>query len=112
MKGSTPMAPDTPPNTKQNRDGRTFEVPCTVEIEHTAESLHAHVDLDGFEPGPGDRVRLIGPPISVPYGERRVINCRASVTRANRWQRLWALIGSYLSLTELYEVSFSGGRVR
>ncbi len=26
---------------------RRIEVPCTVEIEQTAESLHAHVTLDG-----------------------------------------------------------------
>ena len=33
---------------------KTFDVPCTVEIEHTPESLHAHVEIDGdftIEPG-------------------------------------------------------------
>jgi hypothetical protein len=29
---------------------------CTVDIENTAERLHAHVMLDGYEPGPGDEV--------------------------------------------------------
>ena len=34
---------------------RTVTVPCTVEIEQTPESLHAHVTLDaGFEIEPGD----------------------------------------------------------
>ena len=33
------------------------EVPCTVEIEQTPESLHAHVTLEaGFEIEPGDAV--------------------------------------------------------
>ena len=26
---------------------RRFECPCTIEIENTPESLHAHVELDG-----------------------------------------------------------------
>jgi hypothetical protein len=34
---------------------RTVEVPCTLEIEHTPDSLHAHVELDGIEVGPGRR---------------------------------------------------------
>ena len=35
---------------------RSFDVPCTVEIEQTSETLHAHVVLDGdIEIKPGDR---------------------------------------------------------
>ena len=34
-----------------------FEFPCTMEIEHTPESLHAHVEIDGdFVVEPGDEV--------------------------------------------------------
>ena len=29
------------------------EVPCTVEIEHSFDSLHAYVELEGVEIGPG-----------------------------------------------------------
>ena len=32
------------------------EVPCTVDIEQTPESLHAYVELHGIEIGPGDEV--------------------------------------------------------
>ena len=46
--------------TNLSRGERTFQVPCTVEIEHTAESLHAHVELEGVEAGPGDRVIVQG----------------------------------------------------
>jgi hypothetical protein len=89
---------------------RTFEVPCTVEIEHSAESLHAHVNLQGVEAGPGDQVIVHGAPISVPYGERQIFQCRATVTRATALGRLRARIEGYLELTELYEVGFSDGR--
>lgn len=93
-----------------HRGERTFQVPCTVEIEHTAESLHAHVELDGYEAGPGDRVVVHGAPVHVPFGERRVVSCHATVTRAGPLGRLRARVEGYLELTELYEVGFSEGR--
>ena len=38
---------------------RSFEVPCTVEIEQTSETLHAHVVLDGnIQIQPGDEVTV------------------------------------------------------
>ena len=38
-----------------------FDVPCTIEIENTFDSLHAHVDLDGeVLIGPGDVVLVKG----------------------------------------------------
>ena len=92
------------------RSGRTFQVPCTVEIEHSPESLHAHVDLKGFDVGPGDRVVILGPPIHVSYGERRTVNRRATVVRATALGRLKAKVEGYLELTDLYEVGFSEGR--
>jgi hypothetical protein len=92
------------------RTGRTFQVPCTVEIEHTAESLHAHVELDGVEAGPGDRVIVHGAPTAIPFGERKTFHCQATVTRASMIGRVRARIEGYLELTELYEVGFSDGR--
>ena len=36
---------------------QTFDAPCVVEIGHTAESLFAHVEIDGdFEIRAGDQV--------------------------------------------------------
>jgi hypothetical protein len=96
--------------TQPAQSGRTFQVPCTVEIEHTAESLHAHVELEGVEAGPGDRVIVHGAPTGIPFGERKVFHCHATVTRAGRLGRLRAQIEGYLELTELYEVGFSDGR--
>lgn len=87
-----------------------IEVPCTVEIEHSPESLHAFVELDGVEIGPGDQVIVHGAPTSVPYGDKIVAQCSATVIRASALDRLKARIEGYLELTELYEVGFSGGR--
>ena len=89
---------------------RMFDVPCTVEIENSAETLHAHVELEGFEVGPGDEVIVHGAPTNVPFGERVVARCHATVRRAGPLDRLKAKVEGYLELTELYEVSFSSGR--
>lgn len=88
----------------------TIEVPCTIEIENTFESLHAHVDLDGgIEIQPGDEVLVHGDPIRVPFGEKRTLRRTATVTRANWLERTLTKITARFELTELYEVSFSSG---
>ncbi|MBV9075910.1 MAG: hypothetical protein JO048_00315 [Methylobacteriaceae bacterium] len=89
---------------------RKIEVPCTVEIEHTAESLHAHVELMGAEAEPGDEVIVHGAPATVPFGEKLFLHCRATVIRAGVWSRMKARLEGYGELTELFEVSFSSGR--
>lgn len=89
---------------------RTLAVPCTVEVEHTSEFLHAHVVLEGVNVGPGDEVRVINAPTEVAFGERVVCQRRAMVTRAGWLTRLWTRLAGHLELTELYEVSFSSRR--
>ena len=88
----------------------TRRVPCTVDIENTAERLHAHVSLDGYDPEPGDEVVVHGAPTEVPFGQRVVVRCEATVRPASGLRALAARIGGYLELTELYEVGFSEGR--
>ena len=90
---------------------RTLTVPCTVEIENSSETLHAHVALDGYEVGPGDEVTVHGATTDVPFGERVVARCHATIVRASPLTRLKAKIEGYLEITELYEVSFSEGKV-
>jgi len=90
---------------------KTIEVPCTVEIEITPDSVHAYVELpDGVEAGPGDEVIVHGAPTHLTFGSRGTYHCQASIIRANPIERLRARIGGYLELTELYEVGFSDGR--
>ncbi|WP_019903630.1 hypothetical protein [Methylobacterium sp. 77] len=87
------------------------EVPCTVEIEQTPETLHAHVTLDAtFDIEPGDEVQVHDAPTSVPYGERLVVRRTATVTRVGILERLWTKFAGNFELTELYEVSFSERR--
>lgn len=90
---------------------RRLEVPCTIEIEHTARSLHAHVNLEGVEVGPGDMVLVHAAPTDVPFGE--TLECRrtATVEQAGLIERLWTEVTAFLELTELYEVSFTPGRL-
>ncbi len=89
----------------------TFDVPCTIEIENTFDSLHAHVDLDNdIKIEAGDEVLVHGDPIRVPFGEKLTLRRQATVTRASSFDRLVTKLAARLELTELYEVSFSSGR--
>ncbi len=86
--------------------------PCTVEIEHSASSLHAHVELAGeIALRPGDRVRVHGPPIRVGFGERLVLRRMATVEHAGWLERVWTRLTAPFGFSELYEVSFTPGRL-
>ncbi len=92
---------------------RTQTTPCTIEIEHTERSLHAHVELDGaIALQPGDRVRVHGDPIRVVFGEALVLRRDATVERAGWLERQWTRLAARFALSELYEVSFTPGRLR
>lgn len=89
--------------------GDTIDVPCTIDLEQSPDSLHAYVDLDGIDIGPGDEVLIHEAPAAIAFGEKAVLLRRATVRRAGPFRRLWAHVEGYLELTELYEVSFSEG---
>ena len=90
---------------------KSFDVPCTIEIEQSSETLHAHVMLDGdVQIQPGDEVTVHDAPTMVSFGERLVVRRTATVVRGSSLDRLRAKVEGYLELTELYEVSFSDGR--
>lgn len=92
---------------------RSFTTGCTIEVEHTPEHLHAHVALDGdLAIAPGDKVRVHGAAIRVPFGERLVERRTATVTRATLLGRAWTRARARFELTELYELSFSPGRTK
>lgn len=85
-----------------------IDVPCTVEVEHTFESLSAHVVLDGdIAVHPGDEVIVHGAEIRVPYGETAVFRREATVTRAGPVERLWTRLTGDSEFMELCEFSFS-----
>jgi hypothetical protein len=87
-------------------------MPCTIEIEHSETSLHAHVELDGqLTLQPGDRVRVHGAPIRVVFGQKLTLRREATVERAGWLERQWTRLAARFSLAELYEVSFTPGRL-
>ncbi len=93
--------------------GARFDTPCRIEIEHTNEHLHAHVELDGdVSIAPGDKVRVHGAAVRVPFGGRLVERRMATITRATALGRAWTRLRARFELTELYELSFTAGSAK
>ncbi len=84
------------------------EAPCTVEVSHLFESLHAHVRFDnGAIIHPGDEVQVHGAPVLAAYGEVITEKRTATITRASRLERAWTRLTGDLEVMELCEFSFS-----
>lgn len=84
------------------------QAPCTVEVSHCFESLHAHVRLDnGAIIHPGDEVQVHGKEIMAPFGEVVRESRTATITRASTLERLWTRLTGDLEVMELCEFSFS-----
>lgn len=82
--------------------------PCTVEISHKFESLHAHVRFDnGAVVHPGDEVVVQGPEIMAPYGEVVTEERTAIIWRASALERAWTRLTGDVEFMELCEFSFS-----
>lgn len=91
---------------------QTMDVGCLIEISHTPERFGAHVHLDGDpEIGPGDRVWVYGEPIAVAPGAEMQVRRRARIDRATALGRVWTRLRGNFEIAELYEVSFTTGRV-
>jgi hypothetical protein len=84
----------------------TEEVPCTVEIEKTAESFHAHAVPEGVTLRPGDRVIVHGAPSDIAFGETMTFETRATVIRANWLTRTWTEMSALFEIADLYHVGF------
>ncbi len=89
-----------------------FDTPCRIDIENSHEHFHAHVELaGGVALNPGDKVLVHGEPITIPFGESAVFDRIATVERATAVERLWTKFAGHFEMTELYEVSFTPGRL-
>ena len=88
---------------------RDYEtVPCTVEVSHKFDSLHAHVRFDnGAVVHPGDEVLVKGKPVMAPYGEVVIEQREARITRASALERWWTRMTGDFEFMELCEFSFS-----
>lgn len=82
--------------------------PCTVEISHCFESLHAHVRFNnGAVIYPGDEVRVQGPEIMAPFGKVVSEDREAIIVRASKLEQLWTRLTGDFEVMELCEFSFS-----
>ena len=87
---------------------RRDRAPCTIEVSHTFESLHAHVRFNnGTIVYPGDEVIVHGDPVKAPYGEVISEDREATILRATPLERLWTKIVGKLEFMEICEFSFS-----
>lgn len=88
---------------------KRFDAPCTVEVSHRFESLHAHVafDDDSVVIEPGDEVLVHGAPIEAAYGEVVTERRTATVTKASALERAWTRMTGDIEFLELCEFSFS-----
>jgi hypothetical protein len=87
---------------------RKEEVPCTVEVSHRFESLHAHVRFNnGAVVNPGDAVLVHGAPVVAAFGEVIVEDRVATITRATWLERTWTRMTGDFDFMELCEFSFS-----
>lgn len=92
--------------------GKAYQAPCTVLVEQTESEFHAHVELaDDIAIGPGDRVRVNGERIVVPFGQTALFARTATVEPAGPLLRAWTRIAAHFELGELYEVSFTSRRL-
>jgi hypothetical protein len=84
------------------------QVPCTVEVSHRFEALHAHVRFNnGAVVNPGDEVLVHGAPVLAAYGELIVEDRIATITRATTLERWWTRMTGDFGFMELCEFSFS-----
>jgi uncharacterized Zn finger protein len=82
--------------------------PCTVEVSHKFESLHAHVRFNnGAVVYPGDEVKVQGPEIMAPFGEIVTEDREAIIVRASKLEQLWTRLTGDFEVMELCEFSFS-----
>jgi hypothetical protein len=85
---------------------REIELLCSIDIEQTAESFHAHAIPEDVEIGPGDRVIVHDAPTAIAFGEKYTGTRKATLIRATALQRLWTQFSSIFEVSELYEVGF------
>lgn len=94
-------------------NAKRFSTSCTISVEQSSEHFHAHVELEGnLQLRPGDKVRVHGDPIAIPFGHSAVFERSATVTRAGLLERVITRIAAYFDFKELYEVSFNPGRIK
>ncbi len=86
--------------------GSTVRALVDIDIEKTQESFHYYAVPADFEAREGDEVLLHGVPTDIAFGTQMVMQCEATLKRANAFERFWTRFTSIFEITELYEVGF------
>lgn len=84
-----------------------IELLCSIDIEQTATSFHAHQIPENIEINAGDTVIVHDAMADIGFGETYTGERRATLYRAGPWARMWTHITSILDIGELYEVGFN-----
>ena len=79
---------------------------CTVEIERSFDSLHAHAIPDDVVIAPGDVVLVHDAPTDTGGAPTLTRRCAITVFRAGPLARAWTRATAIFHLTSLYEVGF------
>jgi hypothetical protein len=85
---------------------REIELLCSIDIEQTPESFHAHAIPENVEIGPGDQIIVHDAPSTIGFGEKYTGTRKATLIRATALQRLWTEFSSIFEVGELFEVGF------
>lgn len=85
---------------------RRIVVPCELDLEATHDHFHAHVELEGVAPNPGDAVQVEDAPTRLAFGEKRRVRSRAAVRCAGPMRRAWTRLVGAFSFQDLYDVGF------
>jgi hypothetical protein len=85
---------------------RQIDLLCSIDIEQTQESFHAHAIPENIDINPGDIVTIHDAPTDIAFGEHYIGERRGTLIRANALQRLWTQFTSIFEIGELYEVGF------
>jgi hypothetical protein len=85
---------------------RQERIVCSVDIEHSFDSLHAHAIPEDVTLYPGDRVIVHGVPADVKLGEVVAMTAEATIIRAGWFDRMFTQVASAFELVELYHVGF------
>lgn len=87
---------------------RRVRVPCTLDLEATHDTFHAHASLDGVTVNEGDEVHVHGAPSRIPFGEARQVRTEATVTHVSWPRRMMTRVIGTSHVTDLYDVGFEG----
>jgi len=81
-------------------------VRCSIDIEQTPASFHAHAIPENIDIRAGDIVMVHDAPHEIPFGDHLIGERSGVLIRAGLLTRIWTRLSAFAELSELYEVGF------